>query len=264
MERVGTVGTVCRYPVKSMAGEELEAAFVGFAGLMGDRAYAFVRDPGPKGFPWHTGREQEDLVLYRPRYLGAAAAGAVPVDLDRSVGMAPGVNPVYPDPDGFAVEVATPGGRTLPVDSPELRAEIEERAGHKVALRFSERALYDCRPVSLFGNATAAALAEELGAPVDRRRFRANLYADWDTDGAGGAFREDGLVGRTLQLGDRLRLAVLERDPRCKMITLDPDTGREDPALLRHVNKAHGGTAGVYAAVLVEGVARRGDPIWLV
>ena len=48
------------------------------------------------------------------------------------------------------------------------------------------------------------------------------------------------------------------------MITLDPDTGREEPAVLRHVTKAHGGMAGVYAAVLVEGVVRKGDPIWLV
>jgi uncharacterized protein len=67
MERIGTVGTICRYPVKSMAGEEVAHAFVGFAGLMGDRAFAFVRTSGPKGFPWHTGREQEDLVLFRPR-----------------------------------------------------------------------------------------------------------------------------------------------------------------------------------------------------
>ena len=43
MERIGTLETVCRYPVKSMAGEEVGEAFVGFLGLMGDRAYAFVR-----------------------------------------------------------------------------------------------------------------------------------------------------------------------------------------------------------------------------
>ena len=49
-----------------MAGEEVAHAFVGFAGLMGDRAFAFVRTSGPRGFPWHTGREQEDLVLFRP------------------------------------------------------------------------------------------------------------------------------------------------------------------------------------------------------
>jgi uncharacterized protein len=260
MERIGALETVCRYPVKSMAGEELEAAFVGFAGLMGDRAYAFVRAPGPKGFPWHTGREQEDLVLYRPRYRDGAAA-TLPVEVEKSFAMAPGVSPVFPEAAAFAVEVATPGGRTLPVSSPELKAELEERGGHQVELRFSERSLTDCRPVSLFGNATATALGEELGMRLDRRRFRANFYADW---GDGRPYREDELVGRTLQVGERLRLAVLERDPRCKMITLDPDTGREEPAVLRHVSKAHGGMAGVYAAVLVEGVVRPGDPIWLV
>jgi uncharacterized protein YcbX len=260
MERIGALETVCRYPVKSMAGEELEAAFVGFAGLMGDRAYAFVRAPGPKGFPWHTGREQEDLVLYRPRYRDGAAA-TLPAEVEKSFAMAPGVSPVFPETAAFAVEVATPGGRTLPVGSPELKAELEERGGHQVELRFSERSLTDCRPVSLFGNATATALGEELGMRLDRRRFRANFYADW---GDGRPYREDELVGRTLQVGERLRLAVLERDPRCKMITLDPDTGREEPAVLRHVSKAHGGMAGVYAAVLVEGVVRKGDPIWLV
>ena len=103
-----------------------------------------------------------------------------------------------------------------------------------------------------FGGAKGGAGAEE--------RFRANFYADWDR---GQAFREDELVGKTLVVGDRLRLAVLERDPRCKMITLDPDTGREEPRVLRHVIKSHDGMAGVYAAVLVEGVARKGDLIWL-
>jgi uncharacterized protein len=260
MDRIGTLETVCRYPVKSMAGEELGEAFVGFAGVMGDRAYAFVRAPGPAGFPWHTGREQEDLVLYRPHYREGAAA-SLPADVEKSFGMAPGVSPVFPAAGAFAVEVTTPAGQTLAVDSPELRAELEERGGHKVELRFSERSLTDCRPVSLFGNATAGALGEELGMRMDRRRFRANFYANWDD---GRPYREDELVGRTLQVGERLRVAILERDPRCKMITLDPDTGQEEPRVLRHVTKAHGGMAGVYAAVLVEGVVRQGDPIWLV
>jgi MOSC domain-containing protein YiiM len=47
------------------------------------------------------------------------------------------------------------------------------------------------------------------------------------------------------------------------MITLDPDTGQEDARVLRHIMKAHDGTAGAYAAVLVEGVVRKGDPIRL-
>ncbi len=259
MERIGTLETICRYPVKSMAGEELGEAFAGFAGVMGDRTYAFVRTPGPKGFPWHTGREQEDLILYRPRYRDASGT-ILPVGLERSFAMAPGVNPIFPEAEAFAVEVATPGGRTLPVGSPELRAELEERAGQALMLRFSERSLYDCRPLSLFGNGTAEALGQELGMSIDRRRFRANFYADWSN---GDPYRENELVGRTLRIGERLRIMVLERDPRCKMITLDPDTGREEVRVLRHVMKAHEGTAGVYAAVLSEGVVAKGDPIWL-
>ena len=83
MECIGTLDTVCRYPVKSMAGEEIEEAFVGISGLMGDRAFAFVREPGPSGFPWLTGREQENLILYRPRFIDAAAA-ALPRHVEKS------------------------------------------------------------------------------------------------------------------------------------------------------------------------------------
>jgi uncharacterized protein YcbX len=97
--------------------------------------------------------------------------------------------------------------------------------------------------------------------PIDRRRFRANFYADWAEDRP---YREDDLVGRTLLIGERLRLAVLERDPRCKMITIDPETGQTEPRVLLHVTKAHDGMAGVYAAVLVEGVVGPGDPIHLI
>lgn len=261
MEQIGTLETTCRYPVKSMAGEDVDEAFVGFAGLMGDRAWAFVpADGGTKGFPWHTGREQEKLLLYKPQYQRTASAG-LPVHIDASFALAPGANPVFPDRDAFAAEVTTPDGRTLPINSPELAAELESTGGKPVAVRFSERSLYDCRPISLFGNASARALGAEMNRPVDRRRFRANFYADWQDDVP---YREESLIGRTLQIGERLRIAVLERDPRCKMITLDPDTAEADPAVLRHVARSHDGKAGVYAAVLVEGIVRKGDPIWLV
>jgi uncharacterized protein YcbX len=58
-------------------------------------------------------------------------------------------------------------------------------------------------------------------------------------------------------------ISILERDPRCKMITLDPDGGEPSPEVLRTVARAHEGMAGVYGAVLVEGTLRRGDPIEL-
>ena len=260
MKQLGTLETICRYPVKSMAGEEVEEAFVGYSGLMGDRVYAFVRTDRPKGFPWHTGREQEDLVLFRPHFRQAEAV-TLPVDVEASFGLAPGVNPIFPPDSAFEVDVTTPDGRTFPIQSAELAAELERRNEHAMELRFSERSLYDCRPVSVFGNASARGLGEELGMTMDRRRFRANFYVNWAEDRP---YQENELVGCTLQIGERLRIAIVERDPRCKMITIDPETSETEPRVLHHVIATHGGMAGVYGAVLLEGVVHKGDPIYLV
>ena len=73
MSVVGKIDSIWRYPVKSMRGEELDEAFVAFAGLMGDRVYGVVKSGGNPGFPWHTAREQESLLLYQPRYKNQAA-----------------------------------------------------------------------------------------------------------------------------------------------------------------------------------------------
>ena len=56
----------------------------------------------------------------------------------------------------------------------------------------------------------------------------------------------------------------MERDPRCKMSSLDPDTAEHDPQVLRKVARVHGNLAGVYCAVLVEGMVRKGDSVELV
>ncbi|HET8669809.1 MAG TPA: hypothetical protein VFM05_04040, partial [Candidatus Saccharimonadales bacterium] len=74
---------------------------------------------------------------------------------------------------------------------------------------------------------------------------------------------EDNLVGRRLRIGSKATIMVLERDPRCKMISLDPDTSEHNPDVLRKVARAHDNFAGVYCAVLVEGLLRKGDSIEL-
>jgi len=119
----------------------------------------------------------------------------------------------------------------------------------------------DCRPVSLFSLQTARQLSDELGMSLDTRRFRANVYLDLVEGSAG--FAEEGLVGRRLRIGSRLVVSVVERDPRCNMITLDPDTGAPNADILRKVAQLHGGTAGVYGAVLAEGTVRAGDRVEL-
>jgi uncharacterized protein YcbX len=107
---------------------------------------------------------------------------------------------------------------------------------------------------------SARQLAEETGTPVDKRRFRANVYVDLTS---ANGFGENELVGRSVKIGPKVVISILERDPRCVIITLDPDTGEQAPAILKKVAQAHDGMAGVYGAVLVEGMLHKRDPVEL-
>jgi uncharacterized protein len=264
MSIVGTVDSLWRYPVKSMGGEELEESFLGFSGVYGDRYFAFRSPASPKGFPYLTGREQEQMLRYRPRFRHPDKA-AQPPNLAAAERIAPGINPVNADPEDMSVDVLTPSGETLAVGDPELLNMLNEGVGvgddHVLTLVRSERAMTDCRPVSLISLQTVEQIGAELGNGLDRRRFRANIYMDFED---AGGFGEDGFVGRSLRVGDKAIVAVLERDPRCKMISLDPDTGEHDPQVLRKVAQAHDNLAGVYCAVLVEGTVKKGDPVEVV
>jgi hypothetical protein len=251
MTVVGTVQSLWRYPVKSMRGEELEQAFVGYGGVYGDRLYAFHRSSGPKGFPYLTGREQAAMLLYRPRFRHPEKA-ARPVNLAEAESLGSGVTPLHADSAELAVDVEAPSGERFAIDDPALARTLS--GGEALKLLRSDRAMTDCRPVSIFGVRTASA----LGPGVDPRRFRANVYGDFAS-----GFLEDTFVGKTLRIGLKAVVSVLQRDARCQMVTLDPDTAKSDPGVLRAIAKEHEGKAGVYAAVLIEGMVRKGDPIEL-
>ena len=257
MSIIGKVDSLWRYPVKSMRGEELDEAFAGFSGIYGDRLFAFRSSASPKGFPYLTAREQQKLLQHRPRFRYPDKA-ARPINLAEAESM--GANPVSADPADLIVDVETPDGKTLAIDDPALigtlREGIEQK--HQLTLMRSERALTDCRPVSIFSLQSARQLGDETGTPIDKRRFRANVYVDL-TSAEG--FAENKFVGRSLQIGPKVVIRILERDARCMMITLDPDTGEKEPAILKKVAQAHDGMAGVYGAVMVEGILHKGDPV---
>jgi uncharacterized protein len=261
MSIVATVESLWRYPVKSMRGEELDEMFAGYSGVYGDRLFAFKSSASPKGFPYLTGREQRQMLRYRPRFRQPEKAGR-PINLTEAESMPPGVNPVSAEPAELMVEVETPTGETVAIDDPKLidmlRKGIEEQ--HHLSLMRSERAMTDCRPISIFSLQSARRLAEETGIPMDKRRFRANVYVDL---ASAEGFAENEFVGRSLRIGPKVVVTILERDPRCMMITLDPDTGEKTPAILKKVAQAHDGMAGVYGAVMVEGMLHKGDSVEL-
>lgn len=261
MKVVGKIESLWRYPVKSMRGEELQEAFVGFPGVYGDRLHAFWSSAAPKGFPWLTGREQETMVLYRPRYRHPERA-MKPGNLAEAEAIGSGLTPLYGDSSDLMLDVETPAGERLAIDDPRLLSMLREgiRDRHELTLLRSDRSMTDCRPISIFSIQTVRQLSKELGIDLDKRRFRANLYVELES---GRGFGEDEFVGRTLRIGAKTAIAVVNRDSRCKMITLDPETALPNPEVMSRLARDHDGKAGIYGVVLVEGVIRPGDEIAL-
>ena len=254
---VGTIDSLWRYPVKSMRGEQLDEMFAGYAGVYGDRLFAFRSSTAPEGFPYFTGRDQRQMIRYRPRFRDREKA-ARPINLlaaDQN-----GAAPLSASPEALMIDVETPEGDLFAIDNARLREILGAGQEKELTLIRSDRALTDCRPLSLFSIQTVQQLGAETGVEVDKRRFRANVYLDLPDLKA---FAEDGFVGRSLRLGSKVVVSIIQRDSRCMMITLDPDSADKSPDILKTVAQHHDGFAGVYGAVVIEGMLRKGDPVEL-
>ena len=257
MSVVGKVESLWRYPVKSMHGEEMEELFAGYGGVYGDRLFAFRSSAAPPGFPYFTGRDQRHMIRYRPRFRHPEKA-ARPINLTEADQN--GAAPLSASPEELMIDVETPEGNLFAIDDPRLAEIVRNGRDHELTLLRSERALTDCRPISLFSIQTAQQIGNEIGSQVDKRRFRANIYLDLP---ALQPFVEDEFVGRSLRLGSKVVVSIVARDSRCMMVTLDPDTAEKAPAVLKTIAQAHHGYAGVYGAVLTEGMVRKADAVEL-
>jgi uncharacterized protein YcbX len=239
MELLGTIREIYRYPVKSMGGESLGEANLGWHGLEGDRRFAFHRPGDTSGFPWLSASKLPALVCHRPYYPPGGASGPV-------------------------VRVVTPDGQDLAGDGPELRERIGAAVGSPVELLHLKHGVFDEAPLSIITVATLRRLSEASGVACDVRRFRPNVLLETPE---GRAFEEDAWVGRSLVVGaagDGPRIGVTLRDLRCVMVNLDPDTGASDPRLLKASAALNDVFAGVYGVPTRTGVLRVGDPIHVV
>lgn len=241
-KKLGTLRVLRRYLFKSMAGEDIQEAFVTFAGLVGDRAYAFVDRNNHSNFPWMTARQSHEMLLFRPRFLTA-----------------PDSSNEHPAHKDFTAEIITPEGEKLIPSDSSFTPYFEKRFGRELELRFSERAMQDACPVSLLGLETVKSLSTEAGLPLEHTRFRANFYIDWEN---GKPYYEDALVGSSLRIGEKFTFTVVQNNMRCAIITLDPATAEASPAVAKVVARNHGNCFGVYGSVLREGIVRQGDPVY--
>lgn len=277
---LGTVEAIWRYPVKSMLGEELEAASAGERGLAGDRARAVVDLASGRIASAKQPRLWERLLACQAAVIAPGIPGTAPV-----------------------VRITLPDGRRLAADEDGADSALSALLDRPVRLASNAPAsaeierywpdvegmpqrdtystgpiaaaaagtFFDYAPIHLL---TTAGLDHVQSLyPAGRfaaRRFRPNLVIR-PAAGAG-AFPENDWVGRILLIGDRVRLRVIDPSPRCVIPTLAQGDLPRDLGILRAV-AAHNRMPvpaldgavmpclGVYALVEQGGTVHRGAAV---
>jgi uncharacterized protein YcbX len=236
---IGHVEAIFRYPVKSMAGEQLEVADLGWHGLDGDRRLAFRRLDDRSGFPWLTAGKLPEMILFAPQ---------------RREGAAPENLPTY---------VRTPDGEELPVFGEDLAAEVGRRHGTPVQMMQLKHGIFDDACISVIASDTVCEIARLAGRSPDVRRFRPNILVRLLRSFP---FQEDAWLGSVLSFGegdDAPAIAVTMHDVRCSMVNLDPDSAKSAPEVLKAVVRANQNNAGIYGTVTRTGRLSVGQRIFL-
>jgi len=270
----GSVVGLWRYPVKSMMGEELNAAEVTEGGLVGDRRFALVDPSTGKIAGAKNPRKWGNFFDFRAAY----------------------VEPPRRESKLPAVRLTLPDGTVVTSDQPDLAQILSKALGREVAfaaakgdgeasgataeeywpgmegLDFRDTVtdfelpagtFFDLAVVHLLTTATIDKLRELY--PQGRfevRRFRPNIVVATDPEEHG--FVENDWIGRTVAIGDKVRLRITGACPRCVMTTLPQGDLPKDAGILRAAAQHNQANVGVYADVIEAGAIERGDAVTLV
>jgi uncharacterized protein len=238
---IGHVEAIFRYPVKSMGGERLEVAKLGWHGLDGDRRMAFRRMDDRSGMPWLTASKLPDLLLFAPHRREDGAQGDLPK------------------------HIRTPEGEEMPVFGEELAAEVGRRYRAPVEMMQLRHGIFDEASISVIASDTVREIGRLAGRSLDVRRFRPNVVVRLLRSVP---FQEDEWLGGVLSFGkkdddDAPAVTVTMRDVRCSMVNLDPDSASPAPEVLKAVVRVNQNNAGIYGTVTRTGRLAVGQTIFL-
>lgn len=267
---VGSIVSVWRYPVKSMMGEELNAAEVTKAGLLGDRAYALVDISEGKVASAKNPRKWPQLFDFRASLAEAPRVGAKvpPVRItlpDGAIvnGEQPDVHQILSKVLQREVKLSAVAGVPM-ATAEEYWPDIDGLDYRDTVTEFGlpESTYFDCAFVHLLTTATLDRL--RMLYPQGRfevRRFRPNIVVE--TADAEKDFVENAWIGRVLAIGESVRLSITGPCPRCVMTTLAQGDLPMDAGILRTAAQHNRANVGVYASVLQGGRLCRGDSVRL-
>jgi uncharacterized protein len=240
LTEIGQVEAIFRYPVKSMAGERLEVATLGWHGLEGDRRLALRRLNDHSGMPWLTASKLPELIRFTPLRRENSGQG-----------------PLVP------THVRTPDGEEMEVFGEDLAEEIGRRYGAPVEMMQLRHGIFDDASISAIASETVCEIGRLAERSLDVRRFRPNIVVRLLRPMA---FEEDKWVGSVLTFGegdDAPAVAVTMRDERCSMVNLDPDSASSAPEVMKAIVRANQNYAGVYGAVTRTGRVSAAQRIFL-
>lgn len=237
---IGHVAALFRYPVKSMRGEPLPVAQLGWHGLEGDRRLALRRMDDRSGFPWLTATKLPDLLLFAPHRHADDPQGDSPT------------------------HVRTPDGAELPIFGADLAAEVGRRHGAPVQMMQLRHGIFDDASISVITLDTIGEIGRLAGRSLDVRRFRPNIVV---RSLRPVPFEENDWVGGVLAFGagdEGPAVTVTMRDTRCSMVNFDPDSASSAPEVLKAVVGANQSKAGIYGTVTRSGELAVGQSIILI
>jgi uncharacterized protein len=262
-----------RYPVKSMMGEELNSSEVTERGLLGDRQFAIVDRATGKVGGAKNPRKWGNFFDFRATY----------------------AEPPKPGGRISPIRITLPDGEVVSNDQADLEQILSRTFGRDIALveaRAEQMAsgvaeeywpdvagleyrdtvtdfempagtFFDIAVVHLLTTSTIDRLWELYPqGRFEARRFRPNIVVSTGSEEDAG-FVEDDWIGRTVLIGESVRLAISEPCPRCVMITLPQGDLPKDSGILRTAAQHNAVNVGVYASVINGGTIRRGDPVVL-
>ena len=279
---LGSIVSLWRYPVKSMMGEELNAAEVTKGGLLGDRAYALIDASDGKVATAKNPRKWPQLFDFRAALTDDPKTGVKAPSVRITLPDGAIVNSEQPSLhqalskvlkrevtlDAIAYVDEERGESTLPdlrtATAEEYWADIEGLEHRDTVTDFGlpEGTFFDCAVVHLLTTATVDRLRELY--PQGRfevRRFRPNIVVE--TANGERDFVENAWIGQILAIGDAVRLSITGSCGRCVMTTLPQGDLPRDTGILRTAAQHNRANVGVYASVLQGGKARRGDSVRL-
>ena len=272
-----SVSTVWRYAVKSMMGEELNASEITQLGILGDRAFALVDQETGQVVSAKNPKKWPDFFAYRAAYVSPPEAGKVPaVWITLPTGQV--ISSDQPDVNTFlsaslsrpvSLQASAPESPVLEEYCPDNEGKDNEVIRAAIAGDAPAGTFFDYSTLHILTTSTIDQLRGLY--PQGRfevRRFRPNLVID--TAGLEG-FVENDWVGKTIRIGESVRLQITDPCPRCVMPTLAQGDLPKDNGIFNKgiaQNRVHvpfAGKAlpsiGVYARVVSAGLVRRGDSV---